>query len=158
MPDDMDGEQWLRLGRAFDGTRDFRVSGELATNILRSLCPVDTVHKIVFPALQNLHIQEPMPMPGPLWDSVKSFDTQRLLSSHPVQTYYSDNKVLDVQTMAILETFKSIDENPEDAEAESNVLDEILRTYPPAPKINDLAVAYSSRSSDPSLTPRPTWG
>ena len=35
------------------------------------------------------------------------------------------------------------------------MLGEILRTYPSAPKINDLAVAYSSHSSDPSLTPRP---
>ena len=39
----------------------------------------------------------------------------------------------DDQALALFETItKFIDENPESAEAASNALDEILRTYPPA--------------------------
>jgi hypothetical protein len=35
--DDVDGEQWLELIRAFDSAEEFRVTGELATDILRAL-------------------------------------------------------------------------------------------------------------------------
>jgi len=90
VPDDMDGEQWLRLIRTFDGAKDFRVAGERATDILRALCPADEEeHKTVLPVLRNLHVEEPMSMHGPLRDSVESFVTQRRFSSHPVQVYYS---------------------------------------------------------------------
>jgi len=145
LPDDMDDEQWLRLIRAFDGAKDFRVAGD-ATDIFHALRLACEGHKIVLPALQNLHVQEPIPVYGrSLRDSVESFVTQRPLSSHPVQIYYS----VDEGALAFFETVtKSIDENPESAEAASNMLDEILRTYPPAPYNDDPAIASSSHSGD----------
>ncbi len=74
VPDDMDGEQWLRLIRTFDGAKDFRVAGERATDIVCALCPADEEeHKTVLPVLRNLHVEEPMSMHGPLRDSVESF-------------------------------------------------------------------------------------
>ncbi|KAH9178384.1 hypothetical protein EDB89DRAFT_1171098 [Lactarius sanguifluus] len=84
---DVDDEQWLGLIRAFDGTKNFRVIGELATDILRALRPADEGHKIVLPALRNLHIQ-PVFMREPLTNSVVSFVTQRQLASRPVQIHY----------------------------------------------------------------------
>ncbi|KAH9006658.1 hypothetical protein EDB83DRAFT_2463014 [Lactarius deliciosus] len=87
MSDNVDDEQWLGLIRAFDGTKNFRVIGELATDILRALRPADEGHKIVLPALRNLHIQ-PVFMREPLMGSVVSFVTQRQLSSRPVQIHY----------------------------------------------------------------------
>ena len=89
VPDDVDEEQWLRLICAFDGAKDFRVSGELATDILRALRLADEGHKTVLPALRNLHVRGHTPMLEPsLRDSAESFVTQRRLSSHPVQIYY----------------------------------------------------------------------
>jgi hypothetical protein len=81
--DDVDGEQWLELVRAFGGAKDFRVASELA---IYTLHPTDTA---MFPALRNLHLQEPTSshVPGPLWDLVESFVTQRRLSSCPVQVF-----------------------------------------------------------------------
>ncbi|KAH9057837.1 hypothetical protein EDB87DRAFT_1628493 [Lactarius vividus] len=88
VPDDMDGEQWLRLIRAFDGAKDFRVGGEFATDILRALRPEDEKHTTVLPALQNLHVLEPTFMYRPLRDSAQSFVTWRPPSSHSVQIHY----------------------------------------------------------------------
>ncbi|KAH8994844.1 hypothetical protein EDB92DRAFT_232426 [Lactarius akahatsu] len=90
VPDDMDDEQWLRIIRAFGGVKDFRVSGELATDILRALRPAGEGHETVLPALRNLHLQEPISTHGPFWDTVRSFLTQRQLSSRPVQLYFSE--------------------------------------------------------------------
>ncbi|KAH8979587.1 hypothetical protein EDB86DRAFT_3248302 [Lactarius hatsudake] len=87
MSGNVDDEQWLGLIRAFDGTKNLRVIGELATDILRALRPADEGHKIVLPALRNLHIQ-PVFMHEPLTGSVASFVTQRQLSSRPVQIHY----------------------------------------------------------------------
>ena len=88
VPDDMDEKLWLRLISAFGGAIDFRVASELATDILRALRPADEEHKTVLPALRILHVQVPMSMHGPLWDSVESFVTQRQLSGHPVHLSY----------------------------------------------------------------------
>jgi hypothetical protein len=85
--DDMDDEQWLRLIRAFGGAKDLRVASELATDLSRALRLADEEHKIVLPALRNLHVLQPVSIGGPLWDSVESFVTQRQLSSLPVQIY-----------------------------------------------------------------------
>jgi hypothetical protein len=93
VPDDMNDEQWLRLIRAFDGAKDFRVDDELATEILRALRPADEGDQLVLPALRNLHLlqapfQGAMPMHEQLRDSVESFVTQRRLSGHTVQIHY----------------------------------------------------------------------
>ena len=63
----------------------------------------------------------------------------------------------DDQALAFFETVtKFIDENPESAEAASNALDEILRTYPPAPDIDDAAMASSFHFGDlPPTSPHP---
>ena len=87
VPDDIDDEQWLRLIRAFDGAKYFRVASELATDISHALRLADEAHKIVLPALRTLYVQEPVSTDGPLWDSAKSFVTQHQLSSLPVQIY-----------------------------------------------------------------------
>ncbi|KAH9068206.1 hypothetical protein EDB83DRAFT_2377543, partial [Lactarius deliciosus] len=78
----MDDEQWLRLEvvRTFDGTKDLHVHGELAKDILHALCPGEEEHKIVFPSLRNLYVQERISMQGPLRGSLESFVTQRQLS------------------------------------------------------------------------------
>jgi hypothetical protein len=56
----------------------------------------------------------------------------------------AENVKTDEQALAFFETVtKFIDENPESAEAASNALDEILRTYPSAPDIDDAAMASS---------------
>lgn len=83
--DDMDGEQWLKIIRTFRDAKDFRVAGELATDILRALGPADEGHTTVLNALQNLHVQEPFP----LRNSVKSFVTQRQLSGYPAIRIYA---------------------------------------------------------------------
>ncbi|KAH9006661.1 hypothetical protein EDB83DRAFT_730001 [Lactarius deliciosus] len=98
VPDDMDDEQWLRLVRTFDGTKDLHLPGKLATDILHALCPGDE-HNIVFPSLRNLYVQEPTSTQGPLQDSVESFVTQRRLSNHPVQIYFgSSPQISNVNT------------------------------------------------------------
>jgi hypothetical protein len=63
----------------------------------------------------------------------------------------------DEQAMAFFETVtKFIDENPESAEAASNALDEILRTYPSAPDIDEAAMASSFHFGDlPPTSPHP---
>jgi hypothetical protein len=85
--DDVDGDQWLELMRAFDGTEDFQVTGELAADILHALRPVDGEHTTVLPALRNLRVpalSSPM-IQGLLWETVESFTTSRRLSGHSVQ-------------------------------------------------------------------------
>ncbi|KAH9034427.1 hypothetical protein EDB84DRAFT_1487007, partial [Lactarius hengduanensis] len=88
VPNDVDGEHWLRLIRAFDGVKDFRLVGELGTDVFRALCPADEGPKIVLPALRYLYAQGPVFECGPSRDSVESFLSQRQLSNHPVQVYY----------------------------------------------------------------------
>jgi len=85
--DDVDGEQWLELIRAFDGAEDFRVAGELTTDVLRALRPVDREHTTVLPAVRNFHIPGLVSIHGPLQEAVQSSTTSRRLSGHPVQVY-----------------------------------------------------------------------
>ena len=69
----------------------------------------------------------------------------------------AENVKTDEQALAFFETVtKFIDENPESAEAASNALDEILRTYPSAPDIDDAAMASSFHFGDlPPTSPHP---
>jgi len=69
----------------------------------------------------------------------------------------AENVKTDEQAMAFFETVtKFIDENPESAEAASNALDEILRTYPSAPEIDDATMASSFHFGDlPPTSPHP---
>jgi hypothetical protein len=62
----------------------------------------------------------------------------------------------DEQAMALFEhVTKFIHENPESAEAASNALDEILRTYPPVPDIDDPTAASSFSFGDlPPASPQ----
>jgi hypothetical protein len=61
VPEDMDGERWLRPIRAFVGAKDFRVAGKLATAIWSTLRLADEGHETVLPALRRLHVQSPGP-------------------------------------------------------------------------------------------------
>ena len=92
VPDDMDGEQWVRLILAFRSAEDFRLAGELATDILGALRPVDEEHKTILPALRSLHVEEPLTMFGPFLDTIKSIITQRQLTPLPVKLYYSKSR------------------------------------------------------------------
>jgi hypothetical protein len=83
--DDVDGELWLELIRSFGGARNFRVASELTTDILCALGPADGGHTAVLPALDYLHIENPMAMNEPSWDALLSFITSRSLSGRPVQ-------------------------------------------------------------------------
>ncbi len=85
--DDMDGEQWLELIRAFGDAKDFHVVGELATDILRALHSVDGGHTTMLPSLHTLIVPELGPMRGSLWEAVESFTTSRRLSGRPVEVY-----------------------------------------------------------------------
>ena len=69
----------------------------------------------------------------------------------------AENVKTDEQALAFFETVtKFIDENPESAEAASNALDEILRTYPSAPDIDNAAMASSFHFGDlPPTSPHP---
>ncbi|KAH9068167.1 hypothetical protein EDB83DRAFT_635702 [Lactarius deliciosus] len=58
VPGDVDDGQWLRPIRAFDSIKDFRVPGDLATDILSALRSAEE-DKIMLPALRNLHLQKP---------------------------------------------------------------------------------------------------
>jgi len=61
----------------------------------------------------------------------------------------AENVKTDEQAMALFEhVTKFIDENPESAEAASNALDAILRTYPPAPDMDDPTVPPSFSFGD----------
>ncbi|KAH9053081.1 hypothetical protein EDB87DRAFT_312738 [Lactarius vividus] len=82
---DLDGEQWLGLVRSFGGARDFRVAGELATDILCALGLADGGHTTIFPALRHIRVEEPMRMNGRSWDALQTFITSRSLSGRPVQ-------------------------------------------------------------------------
>ncbi|KAH9059948.1 hypothetical protein EDB87DRAFT_1619398 [Lactarius vividus] len=83
--DDVDGEQWLELIRAFGGATDFRVADEHTAAILRALGLVDGVHVNVLPSMRHLHIENPMAMNDPSWDGLLSFITLRSRAGHPVQ-------------------------------------------------------------------------
>ncbi|KAH9007883.1 hypothetical protein EDB83DRAFT_2459924 [Lactarius deliciosus] len=82
--DDVYGEQWPDLIRAFGGAEDFHVAGPHATDMLSALCTADghATDTTTLPALCNLHISD---KPGPLWDAAQSFIASRRLSGRPVE-------------------------------------------------------------------------
>ncbi|KAH8984731.1 hypothetical protein EDB92DRAFT_1467987 [Lactarius akahatsu] len=84
---DVDGEQWLELIRAFGGATDLPVASELTTVILCALGLVEGGHATVpvLPFLRNLHMENPTAMDEPSWDGLLSFITLRSRSGHPVQ-------------------------------------------------------------------------
>ncbi|KAH9066855.1 hypothetical protein EDB87DRAFT_1588593 [Lactarius vividus] len=82
--DDMNREQWLELIRGFGGAEDFRVTGELATDILRALHPADREHTTILPSLRTLGVLGPMRRS--FWEAVEAF-TSRRPSDHLVEVY-----------------------------------------------------------------------
>jgi hypothetical protein len=71
----------------------------------------------------------------------------------------AENVKTDEQAMKLFEhVTKFIDENPESAEAASNALDAILRTYPSAPDMDDATIPSSFSFGDlpPTSPPHPT--
>jgi hypothetical protein len=71
----------------------------------------------------------------------------------------AENVKTDEQAMKLFEhVTKFIDENPESAEATSNALDAILRTYPLAPDLDDALIPPSLSFGDlpPTSPPHPT--
>ncbi|KAH9167361.1 hypothetical protein EDB89DRAFT_2125335 [Lactarius sanguifluus] len=82
--DDMDKEQWLELIRGFGGAKDFRVTGGLATDILRTLRRADGEHTTMLPSLRTLGVLGPMR--GSLWEAVEAF-TSRRPSDHFIEVY-----------------------------------------------------------------------
>jgi hypothetical protein len=91
--DDMAGEQWLELIRAFRGAKDFHVQVHVpdlhVTDILCALCSADEGHttETVLPNLHNLRVHKCIRVDIPLWDATESFSALRLLSGHPVKLY-----------------------------------------------------------------------
>jgi hypothetical protein len=70
----------------------------------------------------------------------------------------AENVKTDEQALALFEhVTKFIDENPESAEAASNALDAILRTYPSPPDMDDATIAPSFSFGDlpPTSPPHP---
>jgi hypothetical protein len=84
--DDVGGEQWLGLIRAFGCAKYFRVTGEHVTDILCALRSEDGEDPL--PALRDLRVVgKPLSMPGPSWDAVQSLHASRCLSGRPVQVH-----------------------------------------------------------------------
>ena len=74
--DDMDSAQWPELIRSFSGAKDFRLTGELATNVLQSLFQ-DGERTAMLPSLRELCVPE-LKMPyGRLWEAASSFISSR---------------------------------------------------------------------------------
>ncbi|KAH8981059.1 hypothetical protein EDB92DRAFT_216609 [Lactarius akahatsu] len=80
------GEQWVELIRTFGDAKDFRVAGELATDILRALRPSDGELATMLPSLRTLGVPE-LGAHGPLWEAVESFVTPYRHSGHLLQVY-----------------------------------------------------------------------
>ena len=90
LPDDqvdVDGEQWVDLlcSFKFGAAESFWVNGELTTDILCTLGPANEGNRAMLPSLRHVHVQKPISMDGPSWNSVQSFITARWKSGHPVE-------------------------------------------------------------------------
>ena len=88
--DDVGGEHWQGLIRAFTGATEFRVAGGYLADLLCALRLADgryTTDTAVLSSLCNLRLKTPMPMHGPSWDAVQSLVTSRWLSGHPIQIH-----------------------------------------------------------------------
>ncbi|KAH9046558.1 hypothetical protein EDB84DRAFT_1466294 [Lactarius hengduanensis] len=77
-------EQWVELIRAFGDAKEFRVSGYLATDILRTLCPVDG-EPTMLPSLRTFGAPELTRVQGPLWEAAQSLLTSRQRFDRPVE-------------------------------------------------------------------------
>ena len=75
--DDVDGRRYLELIGAFGGATYFRVTGELTTDILCALSPVDGECTTILPSLRNLCVRELWLAHGPLWEAAQLFITSR---------------------------------------------------------------------------------
>ncbi|KAH9072251.1 hypothetical protein EDB83DRAFT_2361890 [Lactarius deliciosus] len=82
--DDMGREQLVELIRAFGDAKEFRVSGEPATDILRTLCPVDG-EPTMLPSLRTFGAPELTRAQGPLWEAAQSLITSRRHFDPPVK-------------------------------------------------------------------------
>ena len=86
---DVDRQQWRGLIHAFGGTKDFCLAGAHITDILWALFSADdapATGTTVLPTLQNLRVEGPISIFGPLLEAAKeSFITSRRLSGHPVK-------------------------------------------------------------------------
>ena len=80
--DGVDDEQWLELVLAFSGARDFRVTGEVATRILRAFPPADASNVTVLPALRHICVEDLMAISEPSWNALQE---SRRISGHPVE-------------------------------------------------------------------------
>ena len=84
--DGVDGEQWRDLIRSFGGARGLRISENFTADILGGLSRANGENIVVLPALQHLHVENPMVINKPSWDALQSFITSRSLSNRPVET------------------------------------------------------------------------
>jgi hypothetical protein len=82
---DVDGEQWLELIRLFGGARDFRVVGELTTDVLCAFGAAGGGHSTLLSSLRRLHIATPTATNERCWDALHSFIAWRSLSDSPIQ-------------------------------------------------------------------------
>jgi hypothetical protein len=83
--DDVGGEQWLALFRAFGSARSLWVTGELTTDILCTFGKADGDHANVLPTLRHLRVGRPLAIYGPSWDAVQPFIALRWISGRPVK-------------------------------------------------------------------------
>jgi len=86
--DDVDCEQWLELIRSFRRAKRFFVAGKLATDIVRALRSADGEPVTVLPALQDLYVQEPVPLYVPVREVMAPFIICRRLCGRPVRVKY----------------------------------------------------------------------
>jgi hypothetical protein len=92
--EDFDSEKWLGLVRSFASATDFRVAGELTTDILRVLGPADgsdTTDMTALPTLRILRVHNPLRITGSFWSAARSIITSRRRSGHPVELQFVCN-------------------------------------------------------------------
>ena len=87
--DGVDGEQWLDLFLAFGSTKDFRMAGDLVTNIMRALSPANGSNATVLPSLHRLCLEGSIAPNEPLWDVWDAFQSSRHLSGHPGELQFT---------------------------------------------------------------------
>jgi hypothetical protein len=82
---DVEGEQWLELVRPFGGVTDFRMAGELTTDVLCAFGTAGGGYTNLLSSLRHLHIESPMSMNEQCRDALQSFIASRSLSGRPIQ-------------------------------------------------------------------------
>ena len=86
--DNMDCENWAKLLPQFKGTKWFHLSGNLSTDVVRSLERYRTPHETLLPSLHKLCIREPRPPCAPLREAVVSLMVSRHLSGRFIGIEY----------------------------------------------------------------------